>query len=146
MLLDFGSLQGRFRSARYCSHCSFDSTCGLIEVLMFPDPQDSPSRFFKDVIRLRVSLHVSSQLRLPPFLVRCGHRAVFGAAVPEAAIYEHRNTLAGEHDVRLSAEPGQGCTIHPKPKASSVESTPQRHFRRRVSSGLSAHPDAHCVT
>lgn len=66
---------------------------------MLPDPDHRPpSRSERDV-RLAVSLDISLQFGRPVPLVRGRHPAVVRACVPEATIYEDRDSARGEDNV-----------------------------------------------
>lgn len=74
-----------------------------------PKAQDSPTRFGKCRVVASVSRDVRIQLTAPPIPVGFRVGPVLWAAVPEAAVYENRDTPPREHDVRLASQPSKGC-------------------------------------
>jgi hypothetical protein len=75
---------------------------------MLPDSENSPSRAGEGDVDCAVSCLVGRQLRGPVAHVLPRDGPVLGTAVPEAAIHEHRNSLAAEADVRTSRSIGAG--------------------------------------
>jgi hypothetical protein len=71
---------------------------------MLPNADNAPPGFGQLPICIGVSAAIRVDLLAPPFRVRLWPRAVFGAAVPEATVYEDRDTKAREGNVRRSAQ------------------------------------------
>src|SRR3954449_12536487 len=70
--------------------------------LVLPDPHDRPALGREARVRVAVARDVSLDLRPPEVRVVARPRTVLGAAVPEAAVDEHRDLRAGEDDVGLA--------------------------------------------
>ena len=66
---------------------------------MLPDPYDKPPGRSEQAISLSVAVAIASDLREPVRGVRLRHRAVLGAAVPEAAVEEYRDAGPRERDI-----------------------------------------------
>ena len=50
-----------------------------------------------------------------------GHRLVFWALVPKAAVDEHGDTRPPKDEIRSTSEPGQRCDIDEVPEPSTVQ-------------------------
>jgi hypothetical protein len=66
---------------------------------MLPDPDDLPTCRGQQAVDPIVSLSIPIELRTPILAVCLRRPSVVGAAMPEAAIDEHRDSLGREHDV-----------------------------------------------
>ena len=64
---------------------------------------------------------------------------MLGTYVPEAAVDEHRDTLAREHDVGCAAQRRQRASMHAVSETGCVESRPQRKFGCRLATPLRRH-------
>jgi len=71
---------------------------------VFPDAHDRPTGFAERVVHSTVPGDVGRELRHPVVPVALGHVLVVWAAVPEAAIDEHRHPPRGEHDIRVDPD------------------------------------------
>jgi hypothetical protein len=65
---------------------------------------------------------------------------VIGAAVPEAGVHEHGDSRAGEHNVSLSAELGDGPAVHEEPETEPVELTSKSELGLGVPPRSGLHP------
>src|SRR5579872_7158004 len=66
---------------------------------VLPEPDDLPASLSERHVCPAIPFDVAAQLRRPVPLVRGRLPAVLGAAVPEAAVDEHRDLARGENDV-----------------------------------------------
>ena len=64
---------------------------------------------------------------------------VLWAAMPEAAINEHRYSVTGEYQVRGTPESRQWPSIHPVSKPHGVHEAANSHLRTRVSGSVALH-------
>jgi hypothetical protein len=71
----------------------------LVHRLVLPEAQDGPPGSVQRVAHETIATFITVELRSPVVRVSVRHVPVLGAAVPEAAIDEHGNLLAREHDV-----------------------------------------------
>jgi hypothetical protein len=112
-------------------------------VLVLPAPEDRPSGGLERRRGVRVAPLVGRDLLPPELGVGPGLSPMERAAVEEAAIYEHRETCAGEHHIRTPATTGKGCVVDAVPQPSTMELSPQRHLGDGVaaSDGLHSTPD-----
>ena len=117
---------------RYCS--SFQSRAGqffaygpddrvhIMLQLALPHHDDSPAHLAKLLQVALVSRHIGGELVLPVLAVVLGHGEVaMGAAVPEAAVDENRDSAPRVADVRpsrnLPLKPVSGITCIPEGSA-----------------------------
>lgn len=78
--------------------CDYASN-SLAHRLMFPNTEDAPSSCIQNRRLPKVPVPRSADLRLPKIAIGDRHLAVLRASVPEAAVDEHNDFAAGEHDV-----------------------------------------------
>lgn len=83
-----------------------------VYVFVFPDADDEPAGLGQSFVGVSIASHVSIELLRPPLCVSFGRGFVLGAAVPKAAIDEHRNFGGAEDDVGASPHPGQHAPVN----------------------------------
>ena len=66
-------------------------------ILVLPEPQDGPAGLLQISGRLGVSFDVAGDLVSPVLAIGGGLRVVIGAAVPVAAVDEHRDPALAQH-------------------------------------------------
>ncbi|MEY2425858.1 MAG: hypothetical protein QOI61_1430 [Actinomycetota bacterium] len=101
-------------------------------ILVFPHPHDLPSRSSQTLVRVGISRPVAVDLRRPPLRIPSRATAMFRTAVPKASVDEHRQSLAGKHDVRRTSQPRHRPNLHAIPKPASVQSSANTHLGRSV--------------
>jgi hypothetical protein len=69
---------------------------------MFPHAHDAPACPPQSPRNLQVTLPVAAELGKPVGPVTCRVASMLRAAMPEAAIHEHRKTLLGKDEIRLA--------------------------------------------
>lgn len=106
---------------------------------MFPDSVDCPSRLGEFMVVSSVAIDVRLELLLPPSSVRRRSRCVLGAAVPEAPVDEHDQSVAREDDVRSAAESDDRGVVYTEASATLVELSSQRELRAGVAASIGAH-------
>jgi hypothetical protein len=98
-------------------------------VFVLPESQHSPTGRFKGGRVLGVALTVPGDLWSPVVaILDVRPLAVLGAAMPEAAITEHRHATARERDVWPNRPHVRKTDrqVHPEPEAFRVQSGPDR--------------------
>jgi len=85
----------------------YDSPRGFGGRFVLPDSDDLPSGGLERGIVGAIASDVARELRLPEADVRLRMGRVFGAAVPEAAVDEHRHARGSEHEVGTDAAAGE---------------------------------------
>jgi hypothetical protein len=95
--------------------------CCVLDHLVFPNTDDSPSRFSQYRCRLGVSGSISLDLGRPKLAVRGRWSVVLGTAVPVATVNENRYTRAREHEIRGAPQLGQRTLGHPVSQAHGME-------------------------
>ena len=112
----------------------------LLRSFMLPVAQHNPPGVDQCPVRLGVALTVAHDLLLPVVGMGLGRRsAVLGAAVPEAAVDEHRDLEACEDDVGPAAQVGKGAGVDPITQPMGVQQTPHGHFRLRIARPIGLH-------
>ena len=76
-----------------------DAISGLVGILVLPHSDNEPAQLGQVVVGRPVPDHVLVQLGRPPGAVRPRGRRVRRAGMPEAAVDEDGDPLAGERDV-----------------------------------------------
>lgn len=99
------------------THGGLDTIGCLFRRLVFPHANHLPAGRTERSIGLPVPRDVALELLTPPLGVALGPRLVNGADMPEASVYEHRDTGPHEHDIRARAHLWHGSQIDAKPKA-----------------------------
>ena len=69
---------------------------------MFGNPNHSPSRIAKISGHLLITLHVAINLRNPCDIITIRNAFALAAAMPEAAVYKHNDSLAGKDEIGIS--------------------------------------------
>jgi hypothetical protein len=99
-----------------------DAEGGLVRVLVFPDPRHGPAGVMQAFVGVGVPGAVSGDLGRPvPAINVVPSLAMLLAAVPEAAIHEHRHPLGGEHDVGDAGKPRKRASVDPVAQAATVK-------------------------
>ena len=112
---------------------------GLVGGFVFPDADWGPAGCSEAGVGVGVSSSVAGDLGFPVLGVAAGLGAVFGAAVPEAAVYEDRYPQAGEHHVSLAAHLGQRPSVHEEAQATPVQRRADEPLRSRIAGSLLRH-------
>jgi hypothetical protein len=91
-------------------------------ILVLPNSNDLPACRMKPRVVFAISLSVPPKLRLPVVRIRLGNRSMLWAAVPKAAINEHRNVPGGKDDVGSDLQTIRvDWKINPEAKPSAME-------------------------
>jgi hypothetical protein len=100
-----------------------DSVRNCLWILVRPDADDSPSLRLEVRGIPQIAAAILFDLGAPVLTVRRRGGPVVGAAVPEAAIYEDRDTLLGEHDIRPDIGPPLQADrlVHAEPETGTVQ-------------------------
>ena len=106
---------------------------------MFPDAEDGPAFLAEEFFGGAIAVDVALDFFEPVFLVGGGHPAMFGAAVPEAAIDENGKAVFGEDEIGAT---GNGGVAAPAFKARGAEKTDENEFGGFVSAGTNGGHDA----
>ena len=106
---------------------------------MFPDAEDGPAFLAEEFFGGAVAVDVALDFFEPIFLVGGGHAAVFGAAVPEAAVDEDGEALFGEDEIRTARNGGVAA---PAFEARGAEERDEDEFGGFVSTGTNGGHDA----
>lgn len=113
-------------------------------VLVLPDSDDAPPCRFEKLIGLEVSCLVPFDLPgpVPPIDVGTPF-SVDGASMPEAAVNEDCHSLAAEHYVRTTVQPGKRSYVDAVSQTCTVEGSSDSNLgiRVRASNRLHATPD-----
>ena len=109
---------------------------------MLPDSYRSPPSVKQNRIGFRVTFTVALDLGTPPGCIGFGEGLVLRAAVPEAAVDEHGNASAREHEIGAPAPAGKRPEIDAVTKARSMEMRSNLQFAGRVSAALTLHPSS----
>ncbi|MDX6624835.1 MAG: hypothetical protein QOE75_2767 [Solirubrobacterales bacterium] len=80
-------------------NCRYDPAGRRFQILMLPDPQDSPSKQRELLVDYFVPPAVPCELLGPILRVLGRHPAVHGAAMPETAIDHDRESLTRKGDI-----------------------------------------------
>jgi len=81
---------------------------------VLPETQNVPSSRTQSLVGVAIPRGVGRELGLPPRAIRARDRAMLGATVPEAPVYEDDQSVAGERDIRASASSGRKGSVDPK--------------------------------
>jgi hypothetical protein len=112
----------------------------LVNRLMLPDPHHRPACLLECGCLSPIALTRTADLGLPERPIGHWHLAMFRAAVPEAAIDEHRHASPRKDDVRsYSLASGNHPEILAKPQALPMQRRPKRHLWSRVAAGVGLH-------
>src|SRR5213080_402269 len=95
------------------AECGFDPIRCELGILMLPDPHNRPTLLAEGPLGCSVAPYRRLQLRPPPLPVAFRQDAVFGAAVPEAAVHVNSDSCPAKDDVGASPERGVGSDINP---------------------------------
>ena len=117
----------------------FDGLRSSIRVLVLPNTHHVPFGFGELRVGVRVSALVCLNLVAPPLRVLLGPRAVFGTAMPEAAVHEDRDAKPWKGDVSRSPKSGDPI-VDPESKPIAVQSGSDCELGRRVALTLRLHP------
>jgi hypothetical protein len=71
---------------------------------MFPDADDAPAGLAEVAVYFFVAGDIAKEFLAPEGAIVFGHGAVFGAAVPKAAINENGEALFGENEVGFAKQ------------------------------------------
>jgi hypothetical protein len=86
------------------------------------EAQDGPAEVAERRVVLAIALDIAPELLLPEGTIRGGQGRVLGALVPEAAIDEDGDLLAGERDVRAGCGPPvSNAMIYAESEPSAME-------------------------
>lgn len=110
------------------------------EVLVLPEPQNSPPLCAQPVVGVGITGLVASQFLLPPGAVVLGVRAVLRAPVPEASVDKHCHSRSREEKICSPAWDDWQRGIHPVTQASAVDFTANSQLRRGVPARIAGHP------
>jgi hypothetical protein len=117
-----------------------DASSCLVGRLVFPHPNDRPPFLSQRVVDSSIALDVPGELWAPVVVVRLGRAAVFGAAVPEAAVQEDSDASRAEDGVRPRANVASGYeSVLPEPEPCVVQGGSQLPFRRSVERAVRPH-------
>jgi hypothetical protein len=116
-----------------------DRLCGLLWVLVLPEPQHPPALSFKLCIGIPVTPLVGADLVDPVSCVCFRLNIVFGASVPEAAVHEYSETLSGEYEVCGSPHITHWPDADPEPKSEAVGGGAEADFRAGVTAAATEH-------
>jgi hypothetical protein len=106
---------------------------------MLPDPQHPPSSRPKDRVCLGIPTPVGIDLARPILGVGTRCRVVCLAAMPEAAVQENGHTRSWKYHVGRARYVAQRPCTNPVPKAQTMRSRAQCHFRSGVPKAISLH-------
>ena len=73
---------------------------------MFPDAEDAPAFLAEENSGGAIAAHVPFDFSVPIFFVAGRHAAVFGAAVPKAAVHEDREAFFREDEIGAAGDVG----------------------------------------
>lgn len=113
---------------------------------MLPNPHDGPALVQQQGIGCAIARDVPVELRPPIGGVRARFASVNRAAMPEASVYEHRDSLPWEHDVGPDRSSAGNLyrEIDAEPIPAAVQPGPQRQLGGRVSASVCSHdPPSH---
>ena len=138
------SVESRTRPKRTpISFVSFDDTSGgLVDVLMLPDPYDTPSELAQSFVRVPIALLVDPYLFAPPFDIALGLGPVDRATVPEATVHEDREVRAGEDDVHRACRSRNEAPLDPEAKPSTMQYSAEESIRAIVLAARCGHASA----
>lgn len=119
-------------------HVRFRTACST-----FPELNDAPSKLQQFVAVSEIPFHVLLELQTPEVLPsgRGGGIPAPWMPVPETAMNEYADAVAGEHQIGSSRKLPRMQTI---PEAVPMQQSPNLHFRQRVATanpGHHARPD-----
>lgn len=106
---------------------------------MFPEAQYRPTGVAERRVCARIAGDVPIELRSPPLTVCRWPRGMYWAAVPEASVDKHRQPMAREGDIDVSARVGESFVLHAETKTLSKQSRAGGKFRQRVSPSIRLH-------
>ena len=107
--------------------------------VVFPDADDAPVFGEEEFFGGSVAGDVAGDFCVPIFLVGGGHAAVFGAAMPEAAVHEDSESLFGEDEIRTARDGGVAA---PACEAGGAEEGDEDQFGGFVAAGTDGGHDA----
>ena len=105
---------------------------------MFPNALDAPACFSQLPVGIEIALTVRFEFIGPPSGVRFWERAVFGTAVPEAAVDKYGHLSEDENDVSATRA-HKYRSIHSEPETTRVQFSAQLDLWRRISASSSPH-------
>lgn len=88
---------------------------------MLPDAHDQPPRCREAAVGVSVAIYGALQFVGPPCGVVLWRYRMLGAAVPEAAIDEHRDAHRGKHHVGTPPDARQCGVVDAVPKSEGVK-------------------------
>lgn len=107
---------------------------------VFPDPDHGPASRAEEFVRCDVATTVGFDFLHPPFAVVLRERLVLRAAMPEAAVHEHRNVCTGKDDVGAATlDVGEWGEVDAEAQAHTVKGAPKDRFGLGVGSALEFH-------
>jgi hypothetical protein len=92
---------------------------------VLPNPHDTPTSHGESSVRIRVTVAVRLDLRLPERAVALGHRSVLGTSVPEATIDEDRDPRWAKHHIGPPAHSGDDRPMESIPQTEAAKLCPQ---------------------
>lgn len=95
---------------------------------MFPESKNRPALIFKSLAGEAVAGGVSFELLRPECVVCRGCRVVFGATMPEAAVYKDSDHCARDYQVRTSCQ----RRVQPVSNAGTPECFAKKQLRFRA--------------
>jgi hypothetical protein len=116
-----------------------DPERSLLRVLMLPDAKDGPSGSLQHGIGLPIARAVAVELRAPEIAVERWAGRVHWAAVPEAAVNEHRELQPRKYEVGGPSEARHGSRGHPEAETKFVGSRSNCQLRRGIPWPVSNH-------
>lgn len=101
----------------------------FVGILVFPEPNNDPSRSPQCQIRLEVSLNIAIDLRIPIGRVGPRTRVVLGAAMPVATVNEDGNFQPCEQNVCGPAKCSYWPSVYAVSETQGVHAAAHLHFR-----------------
>lgn len=120
-------------------YCSLNRIRCFRQLVVFPDHDELPASGGQRLLIAPITLDVPVQLWQPVVEVRLRQYSVDGTAVPEASAAFDRDASLGKDDVGTTPQPSDDGNVLSKAKATSMQLSPQRHFRLGVRRAVASH-------
>jgi hypothetical protein len=88
---------------------------------VLPEPENKPPRLFKAGGGVTIARQVRFELDTPKSCIISGARPMLWTTVPEAAVNEHSDAGAAEHDVDLAPAACDEPLMQPVAKAEAMQ-------------------------
>jgi hypothetical protein len=105
-------------------------------IFVLPNTQHLPTEFMQFDVVAPVPTDICIKFGCPPAAIRLRTHSVFGASMPEAAIYEYSKPQFRQYEIRFSRKI---ATVESEAKTSGMQSPTQGYLRSSILGPLARH-------